>query len=68
MRALAAQAGLLHPAEGCGLGGDQAGIDADDPTFERLGAAPDPSYIPAKEITSEAELGIISDLNSLLSV
>src|SRR5205809_1072760 len=39
-RALAADAGFLHAAEGRDLGRDDAGVDAHDPGFEPLGDAP----------------------------
>src|SRR5690606_14572499 len=40
LRAFAADAGLLHPAERRDLGGDQPGVDADDAAFQRFGDAP----------------------------
>jgi hypothetical protein len=42
-RAFAADAALLHAAEGGDLGRDDALVDADDAVFERLGGAPDPA-------------------------
>jgi hypothetical protein len=47
LRALAADAGFLDAAEGRDFGGDDAGVDADDAVFQRLGHAPDAADVAA---------------------
>jgi hypothetical protein len=59
MLALAAKARLLDPAEGRDLGRDDAGVDADDAVFQRLGHPPDPAEIAGVEIGGEAEDGVV---------
>src|SRR6056297_2568847 len=54
MAAFAAQPRLLDPAERCDLGRDDAGIDPDDPVFQRLGHLGDAAEIAGIEIRGEA--------------
>src|SRR5690349_4784890 len=67
-RALAAQARLFHAAEGRDLGGDEAGVDADDPGLERLGHAPHASHVARVEIRGEPELGVVGLRDHVLLV
>ena len=46
-RAFAADAALLHAAEGGDFGRDDALVDADDAVFQRLGDAPDAADVAA---------------------
>ena len=57
--AFAAEAGLLHAAEGRDLGGNDAGVDADDAVFESFGDAPDAGDVAAVEIGGQAEFGVV---------
>jgi hypothetical protein len=57
--ALAAHAGFLHAAEGRDLGGDDAGVDADDAVFQGLGDAPDAADVAGVEVGGEAEFGVV---------
>ncbi len=60
-RTFAAKARFLDAAKGCDLGRDEAGVDADDPIFERLRNFPHSSDIAAIEIGSQTELGIVCE-------
>src|SRR5438445_13851488 len=59
VRALAADAALLHAAERGDLGRDDALVDADDAVFERLGNPPDAADVAAVEVGGGAEFGVI---------
>src|SRR5438309_3081112 len=64
-RAFAADAALLHAAEGGDLGRDDALVDADDAVFEGFGDAPDAADVAAVEIGGEAEFGVVGHLDCL---
>ena len=61
LRALAADAGLLHAAERRDLGRDEAGVDADDAVVERLRDAPDAADVAAVEVRGEAVRRVVRD-------
>src|SRR5260221_14121105 len=60
------EAGLLDAAKRRHLRRDQAGVDADNAVFERLGDAPDAADVAAVEVRGEAELGIVREGDRLL--
>src|SRR5574340_557286 len=59
LRALAAQARLLDPAERRDLVRDQPGIDADHAVFEPFGHAPDARDVAGVEVRRETEFGVV---------
>src|SRR6266705_2481992 len=61
LRSFPPHARFLHAAEGCDFGGDDAGVDADDSVFERLGDAPDAVDVAAVEVRREAEFGVVGE-------
>src|ERR1700680_1181627 len=65
VRALAADAALLHAAERGDLGRDDALVDAADAVFERLCDPPDAADVAAVEIGGEAEFGVVGHLYRL---
>src|SRR3954453_8906194 len=66
LRAFAADAGLLHPAEGRDLRRDETGVDSDDAVLERLRHAPDASDVAAVEVRSETVRCGIGDLDRVV--
>src|SRR5262249_35257422 len=66
LSAFATDAGFLDAAEGRHLGGDDAGVDADDAVLDRLGDPPDAADVAAEEIGGEAELGVVGHADGLL--
>src|SRR3990172_10244373 len=66
LRALAAEAGLLHAAERRLSGRDQAGVDPDDAGLEALRDAPDPAEVAGVEVGGEPELGVVREANRFL--
>src|SRR4051794_19966763 len=60
LRTFTAEPRLLHTAKRRDLGGDDAGIDADDSVLERLSYAPDAADVTAVEVGGEAELGRVA--------
>src|SRR4051812_38768281 len=65
-RTLAADAGLLHAAEGRDLGGDDALIDADDAVFEAFHGAKDAADIARIEIGGEPVFGVVGHADGVL--
>ncbi len=55
MRALAAQPGFLHAAEGRDIRSDRGRVDADHAIFQRLGDAEDAADVTAVEVAGEAD-------------
>src|SRR5262245_48437750 len=66
LRAFAAQARLLHAAEGRDLGRDDADVGADDAGLHRLGDTEDASDVAAIEVTGEPELGVVGKTDHFL--
>src|SRR5919201_887104 len=64
--ALAADARLLDAAEGRHLGGDDAGVDAEDPVLERLRDAPDAAHVARVEVRGQAVWGVVGLAHRLL--
>src|SRR5678816_916772 len=59
LRTLAAQSGFLDAAERRDLGGDEAGVDADDPGLEAFRGTPHAADVAPIEVRGEPELGIV---------
>src|SRR5258706_10705369 len=59
LRAFAAQARLLDPAERRHLSGDDAGVGADDADLHLLGDPEDTPDVAAVEVARQAELGVV---------
>src|SRR3954464_13521081 len=64
--AFAAEAGLFHAAERRHLGGDDAGIRADDAGLHLLGDAEDAADVAAVEIAGQPEFGVIGEPDHLV--
>ena len=64
-RAFAAKAGLLDAAEGGNFGGDQAGVHAHHPVFQRFLDAGDAAYVAGVEVRGKAEDRVIGLGNHL---
>src|SRR5688572_28236107 len=63
---LAAQSGLLHTAKRRDFRGNQSGVDADHPGFERFRHAPDAADVTTVEVRSKAELGVVGHRDRFL--
>src|SRR2546426_6461625 len=68
LRTFPPYARFLHAAEGRDFGGDDAGVDADDAVFERLGDAPDAVDVAPVEVRGEAEFGVVGELDRFFLV
>src|SRR5687767_10506538 len=68
MRSLAAETGLLHPAERRDLRRDQPLIHPDDATVERLRHAPGAGVALREEISGETVRRVVGEANSLIIV
>src|SRR5262245_5949010 len=66
LRAFAAEAGLLHAAEGRDLGGDDADVGADDAGLHLFRHAEDAADVAAVEIAGQAELRVVGELDDFL--
>src|SRR5207302_3936334 len=66
LRALAADARLLHAAERRHLRRDEARVQRDDARLERLTDAPRATDVPREEVGSEAEGRAVRDPDGLL--
>src|SRR5215831_11403014 len=66
LRALTADARLLHAAERCNLVRDQAGVHADHPRFDRLSNTPDAADVARVEIRRETELCVVGHRDAFL--
>src|SRR5262245_60325278 len=66
LRALAADAGLLDPAERRDLGRHDAGVDAEDPVLERLGHPPDAAHVAGVEVARKAVRRVVGLAHRLL--
>src|SRR5207247_10922354 len=65
LRSFASDPRFLHAAERRDFGGDDAGIDADDPVFEGFRHAPDAADVTAVEVGRKAEFGIVRQPNGV---
>src|SRR5271165_1897484 len=59
--AFAAEARFFYAPEGCDLGGNDSGVDADDAVFESFGDAPDAGDVAAVKISGETEFRIVRE-------
>src|SRR3954467_6195762 len=66
LRALAAEARVLHAAKRRDLGRDDAGVRADDADLHLFRDAEDAADVAAVEVAGEAELGVVGELDHLV--